>query len=495
MDELIFRSTQKFENFQVQSRLFALNAKDYFIVYVSQGKILFEKIWTSPQVVNFKMNMEEGTIRMIEFTKEIKTQIMSAANPKQIYIAMLNVFGKKWTTRDICFTCGGLVIGGVIGFAIGFTIKKRQPILQYMQAIRCSDNMGPESINVVEDARAPHKCGDYGVLVNVKAASIQLVDVQISHGYGRNLRRILQKVYLQSQHEEPVILGRDCTGIVTDIGAKVTKLEVGDEVWLTVPFWAQGTLCQTVMVPENRVARKPKNVGFDGASSIPYAGSLALSTLVEARLDSMNAEGKKILIHGGCTPVGCVLVQLLHQWKASVTVTCYKRSLPVAQALGASDALIVSESTTHDNLNFNEDISRILNELEERDQKFDVILITENYCELSKKELGRFLEANGMVLSTLPPLIPSDNYGVISNFLLYTYIYLRYKLQNLLGLPINTYDETHLCSVTLDKLSEFVEDGYVQTVVDKIYQPQDIEIAVNHIQSPYSIGSTIITFR
>lgn len=91
----------------------------------------------------------------------------------------------------------------------------------------------------------------------------------------------------------PIILGRDCTGIITDIGSKVTRLEVGDEVWLTVPFWAQGTLCQSVLIQENRVARKPKNVGFEGATSLPYSGSLALSTLIEARLDSMNAEGKK----------------------------------------------------------------------------------------------------------------------------------------------------------------------------------------------------------
>lgn len=93
--------------------------------------------------------------------------------------------------------------------------------------------------------------------------------------------------------KQPVILGRDCTGIIVDVGRRVKRVEVGDEVWLTVPYWAQGTLCQTVLVPENRVSRKPKNIGFEGASSLPYAGSWALSVLKEAGIDHNTAENKR----------------------------------------------------------------------------------------------------------------------------------------------------------------------------------------------------------
>lgn len=50
-------------------------------------------------------------------------------------------------------------------------------------------------VNVVEDAIAPYECGDNEVLVNVKAASVHLVDLQICNGYGRTLRSILQKIY------------------------------------------------------------------------------------------------------------------------------------------------------------------------------------------------------------------------------------------------------------------------------------------------------------
>ncbi|KAF7277282.1 hypothetical protein GWI33_008810, partial [Rhynchophorus ferrugineus] len=36
-----------------------------------------------------------------------------------------------------------------------------------------------------------------------------------------------------------------------------------------------------------------------------------------------------------------------------------------------------------------------------------------------------------------------------------------------------------------------VEDGVLQTVVDKVFPPRDIELALQHIQSPYSIGIQI----
>lgn len=50
-----------------------------------------------------------------------------------------------------------------------------------------------------------------------------------------------------------MVLGRDCTGVITDLGKDVNRLEIGDEVWVTVPFWSQGCLSQTVLVSNDRV--------------------------------------------------------------------------------------------------------------------------------------------------------------------------------------------------------------------------------------------------
>lgn len=48
-----------------------------------------------------------------------------------------------------------------------------------------------KSATVVEDALAPYDCGNYDILVTVKAASVNVIDVEITSGYGKTLREIL----------------------------------------------------------------------------------------------------------------------------------------------------------------------------------------------------------------------------------------------------------------------------------------------------------------
>nr|CAI5828999.1 unnamed protein product [Callosobruchus analis] len=448
MDEIVFRSSQKLDSLQIQASIVASKAKDAFVLYVEKGRVIVLQLWHNAALEEIKQKLSESILKVINTAKEIKNNLLYYADPQEMYLALLSVFGKEWTRRDLFFACAGLLIGGSLGLMIGLSCRRTEPFVRYMQAIQCTNYLGTQ----------------------------------------------------QSKSDLPVTLGRDCTGIITDVGNKVQRLEVGDEVWVTVPFWSQGTMCQTVLVPEKWVSRKPKNIGFESACSLPYSGSLALSALGEAGIGSSNARKKKILIQGGCSPVGCVLVQLLSHWKAEVTTTCYKRAVPVVKALGAADIIVVEESEAINETSFVEDgpemsIPSLIKQLEVKDELYDVIIKTNNECDLENKHFSKFLKTDGTIISTLPPALSSDSCGAGGGFILSWYIKLKYKLLSMLGLPFNYFDETHLCYVTLDKLAEYVEDGYLQTVVDKVYQPHDIEVAIGHMQSSRSIGSTIITFR
>lgn len=71
-------------------------------------------------------------------------------------------------------------------------------------------------------------------------------------------------------------MGRDCTGTVIDVGRNVTRFEIGDEVWLTVPYWMTGTLAEFISIKENYVSHKPDRLDFLDAASLPYSGCIAL---------------------------------------------------------------------------------------------------------------------------------------------------------------------------------------------------------------------------
>ena len=92
----------------------------------------------------------------------------------------------------------------------------------------------------------------------------------------------------------PVTIGRDCAGIVVDIGQRVVDFDIGDEVFLAVPSWAPGTMAEYVVVPETQVAKKPKLVTFEACASLPYSGCIAWNTLVNnSVIKEGNAKGKR----------------------------------------------------------------------------------------------------------------------------------------------------------------------------------------------------------
>jgi reticulon-4-interacting protein 1, mitochondrial len=170
--------------------------------------------------------------------------------------------------------------------------------------------------------------------VRVRAAAITRLDVDISHGYGQTLRRILQN-YHTGNPELPLVVGRSCSGVVENVGKDAKSgLEIGDEVWLASNFYENGLASQLVVAHESRVGRKPFLIGFEGAASLPYDGCLALMALRQAKLTENTTIGKKILIQDACSAVGCILLQLIKKWGGHIIVTCHQRSSPVVNALG-----------------------------------------------------------------------------------------------------------------------------------------------------------------
>lgn len=91
------------------------------------------------------------------------------------------------------------------------------------------------------------------------------------------------------------MLGRDCSGIVVDTGCNITRFEVGDEVWLSVPYWMTGTLSEFISVRECYVAHKPERLDHLDAASLPYSGCIALDCVKRRAgiVDVRSGKGKK----------------------------------------------------------------------------------------------------------------------------------------------------------------------------------------------------------
>ena len=170
------------------------------------------------------------------------------------------------------------------------------------------------------------------VLIRVRAAGVNPFDWKVADGALED----------QMKHRFPLIPGFDAAGVIERVGAGVTELAEGDEVYgyLFKPVIGDGTYAEYVGAPAPIVARKPVTVGFAEASALPTPGLTAMD-LVDA-VDTR--EGETILIVGA-TGGGSYATQLATRRGAHVIATARRTNEALVRKLGAAETI---DHTTED---------------------------------------------------------------------------------------------------------------------------------------------------
>ena len=114
-----------------------------------------------------------------------------------------------------------------------------------------------------------------------------------------------------------------------EVGAGVTKLKKGDEVYGRLEFTRIGAYAQYAVANESEVAPKPKSIDHVHAAAVPLAALAAWQALFDiAKLEA----GQSVLIHGAAGGVGHFAVQIA-RWKgAHVIATAERRGRELRKA-------------------------------------------------------------------------------------------------------------------------------------------------------------------
>ncbi|WP_236255464.1 NADP-dependent oxidoreductase [Chryseobacterium indoltheticum] len=168
---------------------------------------------------------------------------------------------------------------------------------------------------------------DHEVLVEIHAASVNLLDSKIKSG---EFKLILP-------YKMPLVLGHDVAGIIVKTGAKVKNFKVGDEIYSRPSDFHIGTFAEFISIDEKDIALKPKNLSMEEAASIPLVGLTAWQALIE---QSNVQKGQKVFIQAGSGGVGTFAIQLAKYMGATVATTASEKSFEVLKNLGA-DVLII----------------------------------------------------------------------------------------------------------------------------------------------------------
>ena len=165
------------------------------------------------------------------------------------------------------------------------------------------------------------------VLVKVKAFSINPMDWKIRKG----------EMTLMSGSKFPKNTGADFAGIVEDVGSSVTGVKKGDDVFGVVEnMMKEGVSAEYVAVPSSLIWKKPSNISFPQAASIPVVGTAALTAL--QKMGEVNSH-TEILVNGATGGFGMFLLQLLKKQGAVVTAVTSTQGAEFAKKWGANSVI------------------------------------------------------------------------------------------------------------------------------------------------------------
>jgi len=199
-----------------------------------------------------------------------------------------------------------------------------------MKAI-VQDRYGPPDVLELKDVDEPQIKQDE-VLVRVQATALNAADWHLMRGDPR-----IARLDLGLRKPKHTILGCDVAGRVEAVGENVTKLQPGDEVFGSPfgrGFGAFAELC--ALASEDLLERKPANLTFEQAATVP----LAALTAVQGLRDHGRVEPEhKVLIVGASGGVGTFAVQIAKSFGAEVTGVCSTRNVDMVRSLGADHVI------------------------------------------------------------------------------------------------------------------------------------------------------------
>jgi NADPH:quinone reductase-like Zn-dependent oxidoreductase len=200
-----------------------------------------------------------------------------------------------------------------------------------MKAVRI-ERYGNEDAMELVDVERPKPAEDQ-LLVKVRAAAVNPVDWKIREGLGEMFGMQL-----------PIILGCEVAGTVETTGSK--DFAAGDEVYGFLGEYSGG-YAEYVAAPASELVRKPKQIDFDTAASVPVAALTAWQGIFDhGKLTS----GQRVLITGASGGVGSMAVQLAKNKGAHVIGTGSGRNEEFVRKIGADEFIDYKKAKFEDKM-------------------------------------------------------------------------------------------------------------------------------------------------
>jgi len=243
---------------------------------------------------------------------------------------------------------------------------------------------------VFDDVPTPTIARDE-VLVKIKSTAVNHLDLVEASGTARQIFPL----------DLPWIPGHEFSGVVEQIGGDVEAYSPGDAVFGTTT--GMGAYAEHLAVKAVAIARKPSNLTFEEAASVPVAAQTAWEGLfTHGHLE----KGQTILIHGGAGAVGAYAVQLAAHAGATVIATASDDDEGYLKSIGASEVINYREAQFEKVLNRKVDIVFHLTAGDTQERSF-LVLREGGYLVSATQPVSQEAAAKHRVSGVMMRLAPS----------------------------------------------------------------------------------------
>ncbi|EJL71501.1 NADP-dependent oxidoreductase [Chryseobacterium populi] len=304
------------------------------------------------------------------------------------------------------------------------------------------------------------------VLVQIHATSINQLDSKLKNG---EFKLILP-------YKFPLVLGHDVAGVVIKTGSKVKGFKVGDEIFSRPSDFHIGAFAEYIAINESDIALKPKNITMEEAASLPLVSLTAYQLLLEkAKLKN----GQKIFIQAGSGGVGTIAIQLAKHLGATIATTTSAKNSDLVKSLGAD--IIIDYK--------NEDFENVLID-------YDVVLNSQDEKTLEKSL--NILKIEGKAISISGP--PTPEFAQEFNlpwYIKFATKLLSRKIRNKAKKQKVDYSFLFMAAngKQLSEIASLVESGTIRPVIDKIFPFEEMNQALEYVESGRTKGKVVVKLK
>lgn len=304
------------------------------------------------------------------------------------------------------------------------------------------------------------------MLVKVHAAGLNPIDKMITTGMFKPVLKF----------QLPAVMGSDLAGVIVEVGGSVTRFKPGDEVFASLFDQGTGSLAEFAVVPQDLAARKPANLDFVQAASVPMVGLTSWQALKE-RADVQT--GQRVFIPAGSGGIGTFAIQLAKHLGAYVGTTTSTANVALVKSLGADDVIDYKKQ-----------------EFEQVLQGYNVVLGTIRGNAL-EKSIG-ILKPGGKIISLIGPLDAAFAQARKLSFVLeLIFGLMSRKIIRMAAKKDVDYSFLFVRpdGEQLNEIGALIDAGHIHPVVDKVFPFDQAKQALEYLSQGRSKGKVVVRMQ